>query len=132
MITIKFSKPVRKKDLKTYDEAKGFVKSTELWYGYEYKLDDILDRLRFGEAVISDNGVIINTNIIYFDKTILSGTHCTINDLIQACKGTEYNVPPVEVTRMGYVDEVNRRKYISCPVNGYWDYSANPIVMIKN
>lgn len=132
MITIKFSKPVRKKDLKTYDEAKGFVKSTELWYGYEYKLDDILDRLRFGEAVISDNGVIINTNIIYFDKTILSGTHCTINDLIQACKGTEYNVPPVEVTRMCYVDEVNRRKYISCPVNGYWDYSANPIVMIKN
>lgn len=132
MIKIKFSKPVRKKDLMTYDEAKSFVKSTELWYGYEYKLEDIIDSLRFGEAVITDNDININTNIIYFDKLILSGTHCTINDLIQACKGTEYSVPPVEITHMGYIDEVNRKKYISCPINGYWDYSANPIVMIKN
>lgn len=132
MIEIKFNKPVRKKDLKTFEEAKGFVKSTDIWYGYELKLDDIIDKLRFGEAVISDKGLTINTNIIYYDDVILSGTHCSINDLIQACKGTRYSVPPVEITRVGYMDEMSRRKYISVPVQGYWDYSLNPIVMIKN
>lgn len=132
MIKINFSKPVRKKDLKTFDEAKSFVKTTDIWYGYELKLDEIIDRLRFGEAVISDGNISINTNIIYFDDIVLSGTHCSINDLIQACKGTKYSVPPVDITRIGYMDEMNRRKYISVPVQGYWDYSLNPIVMIKN
>ena len=64
MIEIKFNKPVRKKDLKTFEEAKSFVKSTDIWYGYELKLDDIIDKLRFGEAVISDKDITINTNIL--------------------------------------------------------------------
>jgi len=131
MIKIYKSKPIRDKDLKTLDEVKIFVRPTELWYGYEIKLDDVKERLRFGEAEIQVDDIKLQTNIIYYDDIILGSTHCSINELITACKGTKYSIPPVEITRMGYIDEVHRRKYISTPINGYWDYSLAPIIMIK-
>lgn len=131
MISIYSSKPVRLKDLKDFDDAKRFVKPTDLWYGYEISLEEVKDKLRFGKAKLTADGITIDTNIIYYDKVILSGSHCAVNDIIYACRGTDYTMPPVEVTKMGYIDEVYKRKYISVPTNSYWDYSNNPVVMIK-
>lgn len=131
MINIISSKPIRQKDLKDFNEVKRFVRPNALWYGYEISLEDVRDKLMFGVAIISAGGISIKTNIIFYDKVILSGTHCSVNDLIFACRGTDYSVPDVEITKVGYADEVYRRKYISVPTEGYWDYSMNPIVMIK-
>lgn len=131
MIEIYESKPARLKDFKDFDNAKRFVKPTDLWYGYEISYEDVKDKLRFGKARLIADGIVIKTNVIYYDDVILSGSSCTVNDLIYASKDSKYSVPPVEITKIGYIDEVYKRKYISVPTNAYWDYSNNPIVMVK-
>lgn len=131
MIKIYNSKPIRNWALKSLDDVKGFVPATELWYSYEIKLDDIIDKLRFAQATLTYNDLAIDTNIIYYDNIILASTHCSINDIAAACINTEYNIPNVSITKMGYIDEVYRKKYISTPINGYWDYGMNPILLVK-
>lgn len=114
---------------KLYDEAKTFVNPKALWYGYELDKNEVIPNLYLAIAELSDGVSAIETPVVMYEDFILSASKAPINDVIAACVGTKYSVP--QSTAFGYIDDVNRGKYLSTPIDPYWDGLGNPIIMFK-
>lgn len=116
------------KVLKKYDELKSFVPEAELWYAFEIPNEP--SDFTVHRAVVQHLDKKVYTNLVlYQHKYLISASDCSHNELVACAHDTDFEV--LGAAKFGYVDEVDRRKYVSVPIGGYWDYYNVPIVLVK-
>ena len=129
MIVELTSKQLRIDNIHFLGDAKRFVKPNELWYGYLIKKEDYSKlEVKLFKVETPDFDTVLVKAICIGDE-ILSCDRLSLNEAMFITQGTSYTVKVPD--KFGYIDEVHKKKYLSAPITGYWDYSGQPILLRK-